>query len=313
MPRRRFAVLALALLVSPRLALAQLVPPVLLSQMGSYGSGPGQLDEPYGVVADASGRLYVADTMNSRIEVFSVQGDLLAVWGGYGGAPGQFRYPRDIKLDASGDVVVCDTQNHRIQVFTPAGVLLRTWGSFGTGPGQFDNPYSLTVGPDGSVYVVDAFENDRIQVFTGDGTFLRAWSVPSQSSYCAFDHLGRLWVTEPSAWLVQVYAPTGTWLATFGNYGDPSGPLHGPAGIAVDSEGRMWIASWDGGQVEVLTQDGVLVGRFGSFNAPTGVAIDPDGRLVVSDIVFQRVSVFAIESAVPTTSSTWGRLKALYR
>jgi tripartite motif-containing protein 71 len=43
---------------------------------------------------DGQGRVYVADHGNNRIQVFSPEGQFLAVWGREGGEPGEFRLPQ---------------------------------------------------------------------------------------------------------------------------------------------------------------------------------------------------------------------------
>ncbi len=44
---------------------------------GSYGSGPGQMDQPHGLAFDSKGRLFVADRSNNRLLVFDQEGTLL--------------------------------------------------------------------------------------------------------------------------------------------------------------------------------------------------------------------------------------------
>jgi sugar lactone lactonase YvrE len=44
---------------------------------GSYGSGPGQMDQPHGLAWDSKGRLFVADRSNNRLLVFDQEGTLL--------------------------------------------------------------------------------------------------------------------------------------------------------------------------------------------------------------------------------------------
>ena len=51
-----------------------------LHQWGEAGARPGQFALPHAIVADARGRLYVADRENARIQVFDTSGKLLAVW-----------------------------------------------------------------------------------------------------------------------------------------------------------------------------------------------------------------------------------------
>ncbi|TLM76531.1 MAG: hypothetical protein FDZ70_06490, partial [Actinobacteria bacterium] len=41
-----------------------------ITKFGTSGSGPGQLDGPVGLAVDAAGRVYVADSLNNRIQVF---------------------------------------------------------------------------------------------------------------------------------------------------------------------------------------------------------------------------------------------------
>ncbi len=44
---------------------------------GSYGSGPGQMDQPHSLAWDSKGRLFVADRSNNRLVVFDQDGALL--------------------------------------------------------------------------------------------------------------------------------------------------------------------------------------------------------------------------------------------
>jgi sugar lactone lactonase YvrE len=48
-----------------------------LKSFGEPGSGPGQLNTPHSIAADAKGNLYVADRGNRRIQVFDGEGNLL--------------------------------------------------------------------------------------------------------------------------------------------------------------------------------------------------------------------------------------------
>src|SRR5260221_10243886 len=45
---------------------------VLLSEWGTFGSGPGEFNQPSGIAVDPTGNyVYVADSYNSRVEVFA--------------------------------------------------------------------------------------------------------------------------------------------------------------------------------------------------------------------------------------------------
>ena len=48
---------------------------------GEPGSAPGQFNLPHGIAVDSAGTVYVADRENSRIQLFSPEGEYLRSWG----------------------------------------------------------------------------------------------------------------------------------------------------------------------------------------------------------------------------------------
>jgi sugar lactone lactonase YvrE len=101
---------------------------------GGIGNGPGQLASPSALTLDAVGRIYVADTYNHRVQVFSPDGTLLMMWGTFGSGPGQMNNPAGIVVGPDGRVYVADTRNNRIQVFgsLPTPTQSSSWGSVKT-------------------------------------------------------------------------------------------------------------------------------------------------------------------------------------
>jgi len=113
-----------------------------LLQWGSTGSGDGQFSGPNGLATGpvelAGGgttqAVYVADTGNSRVQVFSEDGAYLTQFGSTGSADGQFNGPADLDIDANGEVYVTDQYNQRVQVFGyPTPVAEHTWGGIKAG------------------------------------------------------------------------------------------------------------------------------------------------------------------------------------
>jgi len=85
---------------------------------GPLESGDGQFESPWGIAFDPQGRVYVADSANKRIQLFTPKGDFLLKWGRLGRKPGEFDNPVGVAVDRHGDVYVADLNNNRIQVFT---------------------------------------------------------------------------------------------------------------------------------------------------------------------------------------------------
>ena len=61
-----------------------------LGKWGSRGSGDGQFAYPLGVAVDGAGNVYVADTLNNRVQVFDSNRRFLLKRGYEGAGDGQF-------------------------------------------------------------------------------------------------------------------------------------------------------------------------------------------------------------------------------
>ncbi len=239
-------------------------------EVGERGQAAGgRFNQPWGIAIGPDGNVYVADTWNHRIQVFTPDGEFIRTWGQLGQLeaalnPTDFWGPRDVAVDSSGLVYVADTGNKRIRVFTPAGELVRTIGSSGVGAGQLNEPVGLAVHPDGRLFVADTW-NRRIQVFSLDGAYLNSWVVTAwygdqgNRPYLALDAArGQLYVTDPDAARVMVYDFNGNLLGSYGQPGPDEGPLNNTqmrvlGGIAIDQQGRVFVA--DAGAARILRFD----------------------------------------------------------
>ena len=258
-------------------------PPVYVTQWGSLGSGNGQFGFPIGVATDAAGDVYVADQQNHRIQKFTGTGTYLTQWGSLGSGPGEFSNPFGVATDAAGNVYVTDQGNDRIQKFTGTGTYLTQWGSHGNGDGQFEDPNGLATDAAGNVYVadsniaiIDGFHNNRIQKFTSTGTYLTQWG------------------------------------------GGPGG-FNGPTGVATDAAGDVYVTDQFNDRIQKFTGAGTYLTQWGSagsgdgqFAFPSGVATNADGNVYVADFANHRIQKFG-PAKTPTNTTSWGRIKSLYR
>src|SRR6185369_4936415 len=55
--------------------------PELLFGFGKMGNAPGEFNRPEGLCVDAQDRIYVADSCNHRIQIFSPDGKFLRAYG----------------------------------------------------------------------------------------------------------------------------------------------------------------------------------------------------------------------------------------
>lgn len=133
-----------------------------LGGFGRPGTGPGEFNRPEGLAVDAQDRVYVADSCNHRIQVFTADGQFLRAFGRPGSGAGELSYPYDVVVDAAGRVIVCEFGNSRLQVFGADGRPLEVIGGPGAAPGRFANPWSLVFDSHGDLYVADSL-NHRVQ------------------------------------------------------------------------------------------------------------------------------------------------------
>jgi DNA-binding beta-propeller fold protein YncE len=74
----------------------------LLLSWGSKGSGPSQFTLPHSIWVDHEDRVYVADRMNGRIQIFNTEGEFLDQWTG-------LMYPNEIYIDKNNIIYVAES------------------------------------------------------------------------------------------------------------------------------------------------------------------------------------------------------------
>lgn len=133
-----------------------------LATWGTPGLASGQFNRAEGVAADAADRVYIADSCNHRIQIFSPEGKFLRTYGHAGEHTNELSYPYDIRVDEQGRQYVCEFGNSRIQVFDSQDRPIELIGKAGSAPGEFNNPWSVALDSKGNLYVADS-QNHRVQ------------------------------------------------------------------------------------------------------------------------------------------------------
>lgn len=191
----------------------------LVKTIGLSGSAAGEFLGPAGItVSQNTGRIYVSDQYNYRIQVLDADGKPLFSFGDRGSAPGQFREPIGLELDEFDNVYISDSQNSRVQVFNSEGKFLTAYGEpVRTATGEvapppalggppFSDPLDLSPGKfnwtagahydRGKLYVGDFFQG-RVQVLNVTDNAPNA-AVPEPSSVLGCLAMGTL---GAGAWL----------------------------------------------------------------------------------------------------------------
>jgi len=129
------------------------------------------LERPTGLTIDAkTGRIFVADTAEHNIKVYSDAGKLVQMIGQIGTRPGEFNAPTHISF-VRDRLYVTDTFNARVQIFDSKGKFLRVIGSRGLYLGNLVRPKGVTADNLGNIYIVESF-HDYLLVYDRNTRFL---------------------------------------------------------------------------------------------------------------------------------------------
>jgi 4-amino-4-deoxy-L-arabinose transferase-like glycosyltransferase len=182
------------------------------------GDDPSAVDEAGGHffgprgIAVSNDAIYVVDTGNERVQLFTRDGTFVDAWGGYGSAPDQLIEPVGIALGPDGNVYVADSGNARISIFTPTGEPVAQW----------------------PVAVWPALDPGGLR--------------PAFQPYLAFDVDGNLYATASNAGQVLVFDRAGVAIDQIDEASHEQ--LAQPIGVAVAPDGELFFS--DNGRDAVL-------------------------------------------------------------
>jgi sugar lactone lactonase YvrE len=285
-----------------------------------------KLYHPQGIVLDAAGNLFIADSGNCRIRKVTAGGIIITVAGVGGpfqssetstngdGGPATSAllfYPYDVAIDPSGNLIIADTYNHAIRKVTPSGTISTVAGSFySSGP---NSPYG-------------------IEGFAGDGGLaIRAYLAYPKG--IAIDAAGNLFIADTQNARVRKVTPAGiistvagsgdTYMVDTGGFGGDGGPatsalLKKPTGVAVDAAGNIFVADFGNNRIRKVTAVGTISTIAGNgaagvtgdrgpaslalLDGPSDVAVDQLGNVFVADAHNNRVRQITLTGVICTVA-----------
>jgi sugar lactone lactonase YvrE len=178
---------------------------------------------PRGVAIGPDGNVYVTDTGNKRVLVFTPDGEPVGEIGsqvtpektssGYAyNGPQEFNEPVGIAADGAGNVYVADTNNKRIQKIGPDAIDMTQWA---VPAGMWD-------------------------------------PVPYNEPFLAVDEAGNVYATAPSGRTVLKFGPDGQVAGQKADGG--SGALARPTGIWADADGTVYVVDTETNSIVRLGQ-----------------------------------------------------------
>lgn len=116
-----------------------------LGAVGTIGKETGKFYFPMGVTTDSNGSLFVADTMNSRVQVFDSAGSFTGSMGQPGNRYGDMGKPKRVAVGPDGTIFIADVEFGYVHLFNRAGQLLMLMGGPEANPGGTPMPSGVAV------------------------------------------------------------------------------------------------------------------------------------------------------------------------
>ncbi|MCL4514925.1 MAG: 6-bladed beta-propeller [Firmicutes bacterium] len=135
----------------------------LVTIFGRRGDKPGEFNYPVHAFV-RNDRLYVSDSLNFRVQVFTLDGRFESSFGRMGDGSGDFARPKGVAVDSAGHIYVVDALFDRVQIFDRDGRLLLPFGESGQGLGEFWLPTGIYIDEKDRIFVADS-SNRRVEVF----------------------------------------------------------------------------------------------------------------------------------------------------
>ena len=200
------------------------------------------LNSPYGLAADGSGNIYIADTSSNRIRRVTPDGVMTIIAGtgagsssGDGGAAtsATVNTPTGVAADGSGNIYIAEQAGNRVRRVDAATGNISTYAGTGSagfsGDGgaatsaQLSAPYDVAADGSGNLYIAD-FSNNRIRR------------------------------VDAATGNISTVAGGGSALGDGG--AATSARLNGPTGITFDCAGNLYIADFNNHRVRRVFESG---------------------------------------------------------
>ncbi len=273
-----------------------------LGSWGEPGVEPGKIGldverpyiGPHDIAIDGSNRVYIADTQNDRIQVFSLEGKFQYSWGAEGSESGQFHHLTAIAVDQQDRIYAADNdwRNNRVQRFSMEGEFIDDF--YMPQAGDNFNPTGMIVNNESEILIAD-FRNRIYKIKLESKEINSIWqSASDQQGAFDFpygidtDRFGNVYVVDAGNKRIQIFNEQGQFLSLWQHwdYVFGRGRLDSPETIAIGKDVVFLKDSANGQRIILFDIEGRYIttwqDQFTEFGIIRGIAADGESTVYVS-------------------------------
>ena len=258
------------------------LPTAYCCKKSSFWKSRGQLKNPRSLAIHyKTGNIYIADTYNHRVQVFSGNGEHLFMFSE------KMKEPVGICI-FQNKVFVTQLSGNCINMYELEGKLIKSVGSKGNGEAQFSRPFGLDVSDiNNNIYVCD-LDNHRIQILTEELKYNSMLGVDllvfPRDVKVTRDRVLVLARSDPCMFVFNSDHVLTNKLITRGY----AKQTRNPCCFDIDREYNIIMSDYWNHCVYVFNQEGEQIHKFGKegqgigeFYHPSGIVLDNTGRIIV--------------------------------
>ena len=283
---------------------------------GSGGNAANLLNQPWNLFVDTNYNMYIADSLNHRIQFWPAGAVLGSTVAGIAASSGntatQLNTPSDVFVDSRGNFYVADRTNNRIQFFpngsTTGSTVTTGWGGLGGFRGVLVDSSNNVFGSDTSNNAL--WRNHTVQLgYNGAGGASNQLNGPQGIAVDTTINVGYVYIANANQHTVVQWVPgasTGTVVAgTNGVSGNNNSTMFYPVAVKIDPLGNLFVVDNNNHRVQLycrypsvlsygrtIAGTGVLGSTPVTLNYPSGIALDKDLNLYVADTSNHRIQKF---------------------
>ena len=258
------------------------LPTAYCCKKSSSHKSRGELNSPRSLAIHyKTGNIYIADSNNHRVQVFSCNGDYLFMF--------SEKMKRPVGICISQNIVFVTVWNGNcINMYELEGKLIKSVGSEGNGEAQFKHPYGLDVSDgNNNIYVCDRY-NHRIQILTKELKYHSMLGIDllkyPHDVKVTRDRVLVLDCSDPCMFVFNSDHVLTNRLITRG----VGKQTNFPTRFDIDRDYNIIMSYYWNHCVYVFNQEGEQIHKFGKegqvigeFYRPCGITLDNTGRIIV--------------------------------